>query len=591
MRRRWGKGIFPVRPQLKSIVPRASLVPFMTIPLNDLPSKVSPVELLKAGSPTLAGTIAQTLADPVSDRFSDNDSQFLKFHGIYQQDDRDLRKTGKTYIMMVRLRLPGGVLTPAQYLACDALAARHANNTLRVTSRQSLQFHGVLKSNLGPLIRGIHEALLSTLAACGDVNRNVIAPPSSPADDFGRQVHAHARQIALALAPQTPAYHSIWIDGVALNLEDPKTREFEDPLYGRTYLPRKFKIGFAIPPVNDCDILSNCCGFIAIAGDNGQLRGYNLVAGGGMGRSHGNEANFPRLADVMGFLPSDRVEEVARAVLTIHRDFGGRADRKHARLKYVLADRGVAWFREELERRLGFKLEEARPFQFDRQGDLFGWRPQADGRLALGIFVETGRIKDQQEVRMKTALREVVRKFEPEVRLTPANNLLLAQVAPEYQEDITRLLAAHGIRIHNQGSLLRRASMACVSLPTCGLGLAESERYLPDLITRIEALLAETGLEDQEITIRMTGCPNGCARPYLAEIGFVGKAPGRYQIWLGGNASSTRLNRLWRDNVIETNLIAELRPLVTRYARERAAGESFGDWVARVLWAESPATA
>jgi len=554
-------------------------------------AKPSANELLKQGSPTLSGTIAQTLADAQTDRFSEDDNQFLKFHGIYQQDDRDLRKTGKKYILMVRLRVPGGVLAPAQYLACDELATRHANNTLRVTSRQGLQFHGVVKSGLGPLVKGINEALLSTLAACGDVNRNVMAPPTPATNGLGALVHRHAREVALALAPRTLAYHAIWVDGTALNLEEAANRDFVDPLYGKTYLPRKFKIGFAIPPLNDVDIFADCCGFIAIADERGQLLGFNLTAGGGMGRSHNNEETFPRVADVIGFLLPNQVVEVAKAVLTIHRDFGDRANRKHARLKYVLADRGPEWFRQELEQRLGFPLADARPFQFTRQGDSFGWHRQADGRMFLGLFIETGRIKDKDGWRMKTALRQVVEKFQPEIRLTPANNALLANIAPEDRAAITSLFAAHGVTIENQGSVLRRASMACVSLPTCGLGLAESERYLPDLITRLEAVLAELGLGQQEITIRMTGCPNGCARPYLAELGFVGKAPGRYQIWLGGNESSTRLNRLWRDNMKDADIVPELRPMFARYAQERNVGERFGDWVARALWPERAAAA
>jgi sulfite reductase (NADPH) hemoprotein beta-component len=559
------------------------------MPPSDVPAKLSANEALKDASPTLAGTLAQTLADPQTDRFSEDDTQFLKFHGIYQQDDRDLRKTGKKYIFMVRLRVPGGVMTPAQYLACDTLAARHANNTLRVTSRQSLQFHGVVKNGLGPLIRGINEALLTTLAACGDVNRNVMAPPTPATDGLGEQAQAFARQVAAALSPRTPAYHSIWVEGVPLNLQNPTHKDFVDPLYGKTYLPRKFKLGFVIPPLNDVDIFTQCCGFVAIADAAGRLAGFNLTAGGGMGRSHGNEATFPRLADVIGFLPPERVVEVARAVLTIHRDFGGRSDRKHARLKYVLADRGAAWFREELERRVGFRLEEARPFHFERQGDAFGWRQQSDGRLFLGLFIETGRIRDKDGWRMKSALRTVIEQYQPEIRLTPSNNLLLARIAPEHQEAITALFAAHGVNLGHFGSPLRRASMACVSLPTCGLGLAESERYLPELVTRLEALQVEVGLGEQEITIRMTGCPNGCARPYMAEIGFVGKAPGRYQLWLGGDAPGTRLARLYKDTVKDADIVSELRPLLARYAAERGSGERFGDWCARALW-PAPAT-
>jgi sulfite reductase (NADPH) hemoprotein beta-component len=563
----------------------------MTVPNS--PAKPSANELLKERDPTLAGTIAQRLADPQADHFVEDDTHFLKSHGVYQQDDRDLRKTGKKYIFMVRCRIPGGVLTPAQYLACDDLSSRYANNTLRVTSRQGFQFHGVVKGGLRALVKVINDALLGTLAACGDNNRNVMAPPTPAMNKLGVQVQEHARQAAAAVLPRTRAYHSIWIEGAPLNLEDPANKDFVDPLYGKTYLPRKFKIAFAIPPLNDIDIFTNCCGFIAISDGSGKLFGYNLTAGGGMGRSHGNAATFPRLADLIGFLPPEKVVDVAKAVLTIHRDFGDRADRKHARLKYVLEDRGVKWFREELQRRLNFSLAEPMPFKFERQGDAFGWNRQADGRLFLGLFVETGRIRDHDGWRMKTALREAVAKYQPEVHLTPANNVILANLPAAQRDEITRLFAEHGVQTERdrQGSILRRASMACVSLPTCGLGLAESERYLPGLITRLERLLAEVGLSGQEITIRMTGCPNGCARPYMAEIGFVGKAPGRYQVWLGGNEASTRLNRLYRDTVKDPDIDNELRPLFARYAQERLADERFGDWVARVLWPEQPAAA
>ena len=563
----------------------------MSVATSATSPKPSANEFLKERDPTLGGTIAQTLADPQADHFVEDDVQFLKSHGVYQQDDRDLRKTGKKYIFMVRCRIPGGVLTPAQYLACDDLATRYANNTLRVTSRQGFQFHGVVKGGLRALVKAINDALLGTLAACGDNNRNVMAPPTPPMNKLGEQVLEYARQAAAAVLPRTRAYHSIWIEGAPLNPEDTANKDFVDPLYGKTYLPRKFKIAFVIPPLNDIDVFTNCCGFIAIGDGSGKLFGYNLTAGGGMGRSHGNVATFPRLADVIGFLPPEKVVDVAKAVVTIHRDFGDRADRKHARLKYVLEDRGAQWFRAELERRVGFRLGEPMPFKFEKQGDAFGWNRQADGRLFLGLFIETGRIRDREGVRLKTALREVVGKYQPEIHLTPANNVILANLAAAQRDDITRLFALHGVQTERerQSSILRRASMACVSLPTCGLGLAESERYLPELITRLEGLLTEVGLGSQEITIRMTGCPNGCARPYMAEIGFVGKVPGRYQLWLGGNEACTRLNRLYRDMVKDPDIIGELRPLFTRYAQERLEGERFGDWVARVLWKEQPA--
>jgi sulfite reductase (NADPH) hemoprotein beta-component len=546
-------------------------------------------ERLKEASPTLAGTIAATLADPALDRFSDDDNQFLKFHGIYQQDDRDRRKTGKFYSLMIRGRIPGGILAPASYLVYDDLATRHGNNTLRITSRQSFQFHGVVKSHLGPLMKSLHEALLTTIAACGDVARNVMAPPTPVTNSLGAQLLADAQRVSDALVPKTPAYHSIWVEGVQLDLEAPENKHFADPLYGQAYLPRKFKVAFALPPLNDVDLFTNCLGFIAIAGDAGQLLGYNLTAGGGMGRSHGNGQTFPRLADVIGFLTPGWVIETAKAALTVHRDFGDRSDRKHARLKYLLAEKGGAWFRAELEQRLGFKLEEPKPFKFERQGDLFGWHRQQDGRLFLGLFVEAGRIKDQDGYRLKTALRQVVEKFQPEVRLTPSQNLLLANLGPEHQAEITALLAEHGVAVAQQATVVRRASMACVALPTCGLALAEAERFLPGLLERISGLLAEVGLKDEEIIIRMTGCPNGCVRPYTAEIALVGKAPGRYQLYLGGNESSTRLNRLWQDVVKDAEILDTLRPVLTRFVIERIGRERFGDWCARVLWTETPA--
>jgi sulfite reductase (NADPH) hemoprotein beta-component len=547
----------------------------------------SPNELLKAGSPTLAGAIAATLADAGVDRFTEDDAQFLKFHGIYQQDDRDLRKTGKKFSLMIRLRMPGGILTSAQYLALDRLATQYANNTLRITSRQSLQFHAVLKSNLALTIQGINETLLTTIAACGDVVRNVMASPS-PADEvLTEQIHQAANRLSRAFTPATPAYHEIWLAGQALHLTDDAAPRFVDPLYGTTYLPRKFKITFAIPPLNDVDLFAHCFGLIAIVED-GKLAGYNLTAGGGMGRSHGNAETFPRLADVVGFITPDQLEPAAAAAVTIHRDFGDRNNRKHARLKYILADRGVDWFRAELEQRAGFKLAPARPFEFTRQGDPFGWHPQADGRWFLGLFVETGRIKDTEARRLKTALREIAEQYQPQFRLTPGNNLLLLNVRPDQRAAITQILADHGVRVEQPGSAVRRASMACVALPTCGLALAESERYLPDLMTRVEQLLAELGMPDEEIIIRMTGCPNGCARPYMAEIGFVGKAPGKYQLYFGGNQASTRLNRLYKDNVNDADIINELRPVLARFAQERHRAERFGDWVERALWPEPP---
>jgi sulfite reductase (NADPH) hemoprotein beta-component len=557
----------------------------------ETPVKLTHNEEIKTAIPTLAGTIAATINDPANDHFSDDDNQFLKFHGSYQQDDRDLRKTGKKYIMMIRGRIPGGVMTAKQYGVFDQLATDYGNNTLRITTRQSIQFHGVVMAGLRPLIKQINECLLSTLAACGDVNRNVLAPPTPAYTKAREQVFADAHKVAMALAPQTRAYHSIWIDGQQLDLNADENKNFVDPLYGQTYLPRKFKVAFVIPPVNDLDIYTNCLGFIAVV-EHDQLIGYNLCVGGGMGRSHGNNATYPRLADVIGFFTADKVVDVAKAVLTIHRDFGDRTDRKHARLKYVVAERGVDWTRAEVEKRAGITLAPSKPYTFTTTADLLGWRQAVDGSWFLGLFVTTGRIKDVAGSTLKTALRQVADKFTGiEFRLTANQNIILARVSEADKTGINAILAAHGVKTENQASTLLAASMACPSLPTCGLGLAESERMLPGLIERIEKLLAETGLANEEIIIRSTGCPNGCARPYMAEIAFVGKAPGRYQVWLGGDTTGTRLNKIWKDVIKEAELENEFRPVFTRFAKERNAGERFGDWCDRVLLKEQPVAA
>lgn len=544
-------------------------------------------EVLKTNIPTLAGNIAATLANPEMACFSSDDEQFLKFHGIYQQDDRDKRKIGKHYMFMIRGRIPGGVLSAAQYRVFDDLATNHGNQTLRITTRQSFQFHGVVKTGLGPLMKQINAALVDTLAACGDVNRNVMAPVA-PATTLARQqVYEDARRVSEALLPITKAYHSIWVEGVQLNIEDPENRDFVDPLYGKQYLPRKFKTAFVIPPVNDMDVFTNCLGFVAIV-EGDRLLGYNLLAGGGMGRSHGNEATYPRMADVVGFITPDQLIAAARAVLQVHRDFGDRTDRKHARLKYVLEERGVDWFRAEVESRAGFKFGPAREVKFTSQTDLIGWQKGLDGRWFLGLWVDMGRVKDEGTLRMKAGLRAVADRFAGvEFRLTANQNIVIANVDDASKQGITDVLVAHGVRVAQQASALHLGSMACPALPTCGLSLAESERYLPSLIDRIDEVLTEVGLPGEEIFIRMTGCPNGCARPYMAEIGFVGKGPGRYQLWLGGNATSTRVNRVYKEVVKEAEILPELKGLFTRFAGERLSGERFGDWVARTVWNET----
>ncbi|MDA7524769.1 NADPH-dependent assimilatory sulfite reductase hemoprotein subunit [Verrucomicrobia bacterium] len=545
--------------------------------------KLSHNEILKENDPLLAGNLAATLNDPEVDRFSKDDGQFLKFHGIYQQDDRDKRKTGKHYMFMIRGRIASGIMAPDQYRVYDDLATNYANNTLRLTSRQSIQFHGVVKTGLGPLMKTINEALMTTLAACGDVNRNVMASPTPATDAWINKVHEDSELLSNALQPTTQAYHSIWVEGVQLDLEEHK--DHDDPLYGKTYLPRKFKTAFAIPPLNDVDLFTNCLGFVAIA-ENDKLVGYNLTAGGGLGMSHNNPNTFPRKADVIGYIARDQIENVAKGVLTIHRDFGDRTDRKHARLKYVLEEKGVEWFRNELEKRIGFKLEDAKPFEFTRQGDRFGWHKQADGNHFLGLFVEAGRIKDTDSIQLKTAIRKVVDSYNTEIRLTPTQNILIVNVTPESVEGINKILADHGVQTTHEKSPVRSATMACPALPTCGLALAESERYLPGLIDRVEGLLGNAGIPQEEIIIRMTGCPNGCARPYMAELAFVGRAPKKYNVYVGGNESGTRLNRLYKVSVKDDEMDELLGSLLHRFKGERQTDERFGDWSARALWKE-----
>jgi sulfite reductase (NADPH) hemoprotein beta-component len=554
--------------------------------MSTLPgSTLTKNELLKINDPTLGGSLGETMLNPEADRFPEDDEQFIKFHGIYQGDDRDLRKTGKKYIFMVRARIPAGVVPARQYLVLDDLATRYANDTLRITSRQSLQWHHVVKKNLGNLVKSLNDALITTIAACGDVNRNVMAPPTPATSPLVEQVIADSFRVNQALLPQTRAYHEIWINGKPLELSAEQKQSFEDPLYGKQYLPRKFKVAFAIPPLNDTDVLTNCLGFTAIAdpANPSKLLGYNLSVGGGQGMSHGNAETYPRVADVLGFITPDQLIPAAKAVLTAYRDSGDRTNRRHARLKYVLAERGAAWFRSEIERRAGFALQDAKPFRFERQGDLFGWHRQSDGRWFLGVYVESGRIRDNGSLRLKSALRRVAEQVGADYRLTPTQNLLVVNVTDAQKAQVSALFAEHGIDVVSQVAAVRRNSMACVALPTCGLALAESERALPSLLDKLEGLLAELRLSEEEIIFRVTGCPNGCARPYMAEIALVGRAPNKYNILLGGDKGSTRLNREYKASVKTEDLVNELRPALTRWRDERQNGESFGDFAHRAL--------
>jgi sulfite reductase (NADPH) hemoprotein beta-component len=540
-------------------------------------------EQLKADSNFLRGHILRDLADPSSGTITEESAQLTKFHGIYPQDDRDLRaarrKEGKekAFIFMARVRVPGGVCTPAQWQAIDAIADSHGNGTIKITNRQSFQLHGVIKSNLKPAIREINRSLLNTISACGDVNRNVMCNPNPHLSRLHAETLALARALTERLTPRTRAYHEIWLDEELVAGGEPE----EEPIYGKTYLPRKFKIVIAVPPSNDVDVWAHDLGFIAIADDAGRLAGFNVTVGGGMGMSHNQVETYPRLADLLGFCRADQVVDVAEKVVTVQRDYGDRVDRKHARLKYTIADRGLGWFRGEVERRLGWELGAARRFEFTDTGDRYGWAKGPDGSAHFTLFIENGRVKDTPEYPLKTALREIARVHRGDFRLTPNQHLIIASVAPADRPKIEELLRAHRLDRANQASSLRLNSMACVALPTCGLALAESERFLPELITQIEGEVESAGLRDDAIIIRMTGCPNGCGRPFLAEIGFVGKAPGKYNVYLGAAFNGSRCNSLYKSSVLSAEIVPLLRPMLRRYAAERLPGERFGDFAIR----------
>ncbi len=539
-------------------------------------------EAIKESSRFLRGTLADGLLRAETGALSEDDTQLTKFHGIYQQDDRDLRaergkkRMEKAFIFMARLRIPGGVMTPAQWLALEAIALERGNGTLRLTTRETIQFHGIIKSNLRPAIQDINAALLDTVAACGDVNRNVIAAtiPYRPAAH--EAVAALARAISEHLRPRGGAYHEIWLDGAKVaGGEDEAEGE---PIYGRTYLPRKFKIAVAVPPLNDVDVFAHDLGFIAIEED-GHIAGYNVVVGGGMGMTHGEPDTFPRTGDVIGFCRPDQVVDVAEKAVIVQRDWGNRASRKHARLKYTIEEFGLDWFRAELERALAHALPPARAFRFERSADPRGWIEGEDGLWHHVLFIENGRVRDLPGQRLLSGLHDIAGVHQGNFVLTANQNLIISGVRPEEKAAIAALLTEHGLNRPVSG--LRRGAMACVALPTCGLALAESERYLPDLLTALEEVLERHGLADDEITIRMTGCPNGCARPYLAEIGLVGRGPGTYNLYLGGAFDGTRLNKLFAKDVTHEGIMAALEPLIAAYAHERAEGEHFSDFVIR----------
>jgi sulfite reductase (NADPH) hemoprotein beta-component len=544
-------------------------------------SKLGPDETLKAESRHLRGTIAEGLLDEITGGLSARDQKLLKFHGMYQQDDRDLRderrrqKLEPAYCFMIRVRLPGGVCTPAQWLKLDKLARAHGRETLRLTTRQTFQFHWVLKQDLKPTIRGLHEALLDTVAACGDDTRGVMCSVNPSLSDLHAQVYECARQASQHAMWKSGAYHEIWYGEKKV-----ASSETEEPFYGNTYMPRKFKIGFVIPPSNDIDVYAQDLGFIAIA-EGKELRGFNVAIGGGMGRTDQAPQTYPRLASEIGFVPLDRLFAAIDAVMSVQRDFGDRKDRGHARFKYTIDDKGLDWMKAEIEARMGFAFEPVRPFRFTSNGDVLGWSENEDGQSQFTLFIENGRIINKPGSPLMDALRTIAHQHQGTFRLTPNQNLAIADVSPEMRPVIQSLLDEYGLGLEAQGSALRRNSMACVALPTCGLAMAESERYLPGLIGKIETLLVRHNLENAPITLRMTGCPNGCARPYIAEIAFTGRAPGKYNLYLGGGFHGERLNRLYRENIGEAAILATLDELLGHYAQGRQPGEHFGDYVIR----------
>ncbi|MGM7722454.1 assimilatory sulfite reductase (NADPH) hemoprotein subunit [Metabacillus sp. Hm71] len=544
----------------------------------------SDVERIKRESDYLRGTLKEAMLDQISAGINDDDNRLMKFHGSYLQDDRDLRnerqkqKLEPAYQFMLRVRLPGGVATPEQWLVMDDLANKYGNGTLKLTTRMTFQMHGILKWNMKKTIQGIHASLMDTIAACGDVNRNVMCNPNPYQSDIHLEVYEWAKKLSNDLLPRTRAYHEIWLDEEKV-ASTPDIDEVE-PMYGPLYLPRKFKIGIAVPPSNDIDVYSQDLGLIAIIEDD-KLIGFNVAIGGGMGMSHGDKETYPQLAKVIGFCKPEQIYDVAEKVITIQRDYGNRSARKNARFKYTVDRLGLETVKEELENRLGWSLEEAKPYHFDHNGDRYGWVKGVKGKWNFTLFVEGGRVTDFEDYKLMTGLREIAKIHTGDFRLTANQNLIIANVSSQKKKQITELIEQYGLTDGKQYTALRRGSMACVALPTCGLAMAEAERYLPTLIDKIDEIVNENGLRDEEITIRMTGCPNGCARHALGEIGFIGKAPGKYNMYLGAAFDGSRLSKMYRENIGEEEILNELRVILPRYAKEREDGEHFGDFVIR----------
>jgi sulfite reductase (NADPH) hemoprotein beta-component len=552
-------------------------------PFNQLADNPGPVEIIKDKSNYLRGTIEESLANALTAAIAADDTQLIKFHGSYQQDDRDIRaereakKLEHAFSFMIRVRMPAGLLTAEQWIAFDDIANKQEIQTLKLTTRQAIQFHGIVKWDLKRTMQEINQALMDSLAACGDVNRNVMCSPTPYQSVVHEEAFGYAAKISEHLLPQTRAYHEIWLDEEKIVSSETEI----EPLYGKHYLPRKFKIALAVPPYNDTDVFANDIGLIAIE-EKGRLAGFNIVAGGGMGMTHNEPQTYPRLADVLGFCAPEHILDVCYHIVGIQRDYGNRSERKLARMKYTIDRMGLDAFKAELHQRLGFSLEPARAYTFIHNGDEYGWHQDKDGKWFLTLFIEGGRVKDDEHYLLKTGLRQTAELKKCDFRLTGNQNLVLGNIKSEDKSLIIKTLSEYGI-YQKLASLsgLRRHSIACVALNTCALAMAEAERYLPSLITKIEALLDKYGLLQQDIIIRMTGCPNGCGRPYLGEIGFVGKALGRYNLYLGAGHTGERLNKLYRENIDEPTILAELEPLIADYATRRQTDEPFGDFVIR----------
>ncbi len=544
-------------------------------------SELSELERIKYESNYLRGTLVESLHDPITGSIAYADTQLSKFHGIYQQFDRDLEKERKrqklepAFSFLIRVRVPGGIVTPEQWLQLDGLSDIYANKTLKLTTRQAFQFHGVIKTNLKKTIQGINAALLDTIAACGDVNRNVMCHPNPAESDLHAEVSEKARQISEHLLPSTTAYHEIWLDQKLVA----DSKMDVEPIYGDRYLPRKFKIAVAIPPYNDSDIFSQDLGFVAIV-ENNKIVGYNVLVGGGMGTTFGMPETYPRLADVIGFCLPEQVVDVAEKVVLVQRDNGNRQNRKLSRLKYTIDKLGIEGFKNELHKYLGYSLQAAQSFTFIRNGDRLGWKKGKDSKWSLTLFVEGGRVADRNGLKMKTALKEVAQNISCQFILTGNQNVIIANISLEEKKKVSEILKKNGV-LPGEISGIRKNSIACVALNTCSLAFAEAERYLPTLVAKIELVLEKFNLLNEEIVIRMTGCPNGCGRPYLAEIGLVGKSEGHYNLYLGGNFNGTRLNSLYKETLTEEEILTELTPIIANYAQNRLEDEKFGDFVIR----------